>query len=128
MSPGFAKLLFKIVQILARNSSPSQPKTKVTNYGVCKIILQPRVAVVSLLVLLSYLLLPSPSQLDPQKSRQTLAVKSYSSQKVLYTREVKDTGDAEVDTKIVADKLEKVPINQLTNCASSTKNGNLGTK
>ena len=70
-------------------------------------ILQPRVAVVSLLVLLSYLLLPSPSQLDPQKSRQTLAVKSYSSQKVLYTREVKDTGDAEVDTKIVADKLER---------------------
>ena len=76
-------------------------------------IRQPRVAVVSLLVLLSYLLLPSPSQLDPQKSRQTVAVKSYSSQKVLYTREVKDTGDAEVDTKIVADKLEKVPINQL---------------
>ena len=58
-------------------------------------ILQPRVAVVSLLFLLSYLLLPSPSQQDPQKSLQTPAVKSYSSQKVLYTRDVKDTDNAE---------------------------------
>jgi hypothetical protein len=74
-------------------------------------ILQPRVAVVTLLFLLSYLLLPSPSQQDPQKSLQTPAVKSYSNQKVLYSREVKDTDNAEVDTKIVTDKAEKVSIN-----------------
>ena len=49
----------------------------------------------------------SPSQQDPQKSLQTPAVKSYSSQKILYIRDVKDTDNAEVDTKIVTDKPEK---------------------
>jgi len=77
-------------------------------------ILQPRVAVVSLVVLLSYLLLPPPSQQDPQTSSQTPAVQSYSSQKGFYTRDVKDTDNAEVDTKIVTDKPEKVSINQLS--------------
>ena len=59
------------------------------------------------------LMTASPSQQDPQKSLQTPAVKSYSSQKILYIRDVKDTDNAEVDTKIVTDKPEKVSINQL---------------
>jgi hypothetical protein len=35
---------------------------------------------------------------------------SNSNQKVLYSREVKDTDNAEVDTKIVTDKPEKVSL------------------
>ena len=49
------------------------------------------------------LMTASPSQQGPQKSLQTPAVKSYSSQKILYRRDVKDTDNAEVDTKIVTE-------------------------
>jgi hypothetical protein len=59
------------------------------------------------------LMTASPSQQDPQKSLQTPAVKSYSSQTIPYTRDVKDKDNAEVDTKIVTNKPEKVSINQL---------------
>jgi phospholipid transport system substrate-binding protein len=38
-------------------------------------------------------------------------IESYTSQKVLYTREVEDKNYAEVDTTIVSDKQEKVSIN-----------------
>ncbi|HEU4343588.1 MAG TPA: ABC transporter substrate-binding protein [Candidatus Binatia bacterium] len=38
-------------------------------------------------------------------------IESYTSQDILYTREVEDKNYAEVDTKLVTDKLERVSIN-----------------
>ena len=69
-----------------------------------KITLQPRVAVVSLLVLLSYLLLPLALAAGPGKNLYKLPLLNpIAVKKSLYTRDVKDTDNAEVETKIVTD-------------------------